>query len=79
MLTVKGGGKKILSCDDHIADVGDPCFDSARTACSTDGKSYLTCVGQKFAVANACAGKGGCKATHLVGTDKTTMACDDPK
>lgn len=78
-LTDKSGGGKVLSCDDHVADVGDPCFDSARTACSVDGRRYLTCVGQRFVVANVCAGKSGCKATHVVGTDETRMECDRPK
>jgi hypothetical protein len=74
----KNGGKT-LSCDDHIADVGDPCFDSDRTACGSNGKDYLTCVGQKFAVAHRCTGPAGCKATHIAGTGKTQMDCDHPR
>ncbi|HEX7665326.1 MAG TPA: hypothetical protein VF407_12465 [Polyangiaceae bacterium] len=73
------GGKKTLSCDDHVADVGDPCFGSDRVACSSDGKSYLSCVGQKFAVEKKCTGPQGCKATHVAGSDKTEMDCDGPR
>jgi DNA-directed RNA polymerase subunit RPC12/RpoP len=74
-LTPSSKGKRFtLSCDDHIADVGDPCFDSTRTACSSDGKSLLTCTAQRFVVDRAC--KRGCKLRKIVGTDETELDCD---
>jgi hypothetical protein len=73
--TVKPTGNGYtLSCDDHIADTGDPCFDNERTACSSDKKWLLTCTAQRFAVHSAC--KKGCSVTKLVGTGKTEMRCE---
>ena len=69
----KKGAGYTLSCDDHIADVGDPCFDGERTACSSDHKSFLTCTAQKFAVDRAC--KKGCTVKKLAGTGNVAMDC----
>jgi hypothetical protein len=71
----KSGKGYTLSCDDHVADVGDPCFDAERTACSSDHKAYLTCTAQKFVVARACK-RRGCTVKKLVGTGKTEMDCE---
>jgi DNA-directed RNA polymerase subunit RPC12/RpoP len=68
----KGGGYT-LSCDDHVADVGDPCFDTERTACSSDKKALLTCTAQRYAVDHAC--KRGCTVKKMVGTGNTEMDC----
>lgn len=74
-LTPSSKGKGYtLSCDDHVASVGDPCFDSTRTACSSDGKSLLTCTAQRFVVDRAC--KRGCKLKKIVGTDEKQLDCD---
>jgi DNA-directed RNA polymerase subunit RPC12/RpoP len=62
-----------LSCDDHIADVGDPCFGSDRVACSSDKRSLLACTAQRFAVDRAC--RKGCVVEKLVGTDKVRLSC----
>lgn len=64
-----------LSCDDHVADVGDPCFGAERTACSSDHKFLLTCTAQRFAVAEKCKGRGGCRVKKIVGTGNTSMDC----
>jgi hypothetical protein len=66
-------GGYTLSCDDHVADVGDPCFDTERTACSSDKKALLTCTAQRFAVDHAC--KRGCAVKKVVGTGNTEMDC----
>jgi hypothetical protein len=75
--TLTPAGKKgdgyTLSCDDHVADVGDPCFDAERTACSSDKKAYLTCNAQKFAVERAC--KGGCTVKKVAGTANKELDC----
>jgi hypothetical protein len=70
------GGASTLSCDDHIADVGDPCFDTERTACAADHKSLLTCTAQKFVVERACKGPKGCTMTKDIGGKTMTVACD---
>jgi hypothetical protein len=70
----KAGSGYTLSCDDHVADVGDPCFDTERTACSSDKKALLTCTAQRFVVHRAC--KRGCKVTKVVGTRNTEMDCE---
>ena len=69
----KDGDGYTLSCDDHIADVGDPCVDSERTACSSDKKALLTCTAQRFVVHKKC--KRGCTTRKLVGTNNTEMSC----
>jgi DNA-directed RNA polymerase subunit RPC12/RpoP len=70
----KTGSGYTLSCDDHVADVGDPCFDTERTACSSDKKTLLTCTAQRFVVHRAC--RRGCKVTKVVGTRDTEMDCE---
>jgi len=69
----KGSGFT-LSCDDHIADAGDPCFDATRTACSSDKSALLTCNAQRFAVDRKC--PKGCTVKKVPGTDKKEMRCD---
>jgi len=71
-LTPAGQGYT-LSCDDHVAVAGDPCFDAQRTACSADKKALLTCTAQHFVVDHAC--KHGCVAKKVVGTGDTEMSC----
>lgn len=70
----ESGSGYTLSCDDHVADVGDPRFDTERTACSSDRKAFLTCTAQHFVVHRAC--KRGCKVKKIVGTANTEMDCD---
>lgn len=74
-----GGGMTTISCDDHLADVGDPCFDTERTACSTDHKSLLTCTAQKFAVEHACKGPKGCTITKNLGSKTVDIDCEGPR
>jgi hypothetical protein len=62
-----------LTCDDHIADIGDACLES-RPACSSDKKAMLVCKEGKFAVDQKCAGPGGCVITGSGA--QTTMDCD---
>lgn len=70
----KKGSGYTLSCDDHVADVGDPCFDGERTACSSDKKAFLACTAQRFTVDHAC--HGGCKVKKLAGTGNVEMDCN---
>lgn len=70
----KTGSGYTLSCDDHVADVGDPCFDAERTACSSDRTALLTCTAQRFVVHRAC--KRGCMVSKLVGTASTALDCE---
>jgi hypothetical protein len=73
----KKGGSTI-ACDDHIADLGDPCFDGERTACSADHKSLLACTAQKYVVDRACKGPKGCTMTKDIGGKTMTVDCDGP-
>ncbi|MEO7112943.1 MAG: hypothetical protein ABI183_21060 [Polyangiaceae bacterium] len=77
LATGKHGGSTI-ACDDHTADLGDPCFDAERTACSTDHKSLLTCTAQKYVVDRACKGPKGCNMTKDIGGKTMTVDCDGP-
>jgi hypothetical protein len=63
-----------LSCDDHVADVGDPCFDAERTACSSDKKSLLTCTAHRFVVHRTC--RRACMVKKLVGTENMELDCE---
>lgn len=63
-----------ISCDYTYAQVNDPC-DVKDSACSTDKKAELTCVGGKFVVTNTCRGPSGCKETPA--TDGYSLSCDD--
>jgi hypothetical protein len=71
-------GNSTISCDDHIADIGDPCFDGERTACGTDHKSLLTCTAQKYVVDRTCKGPKGCTMTKDIGGKTMTVDCDGP-
>lgn len=77
-LSAGKNGVRTIECDDHIADVGDPCFDSERTACSIDHKSLLSCTAQKYVVDRACKGPKGCTMTKDIGGKTETMDCDGP-
>ncbi len=70
--SAKGSGYT-LSCDDHVADVGDPCFDSERAACSSDKTAYLACTKQRFAVDHKC--KHACTTRKIAGTSNVAMTC----
>jgi hypothetical protein len=70
----KSGSGYTLSCDDHIADIGDPCFEASRTACSPDKKSLLACNAQRFVVDRAC--KKGCTVKKIAGTENKSMDCE---
>jgi len=63
-----------LSCDDHIADIGDACLDS-RPACSSDKKSMLICREGKLVVDRNCAGPAGCTVSPA--GSQTQMSCDE--
>jgi len=66
-----------ISCDDDVADLGDPCHTEATYACSTDKLTALKCVNKKFQVLNTCRGKDGCRVFELPEEKKTNFVCDD--
>jgi hypothetical protein len=66
-----------ISCDDDVADLGDPCHTEATYACSTDKLTALKCVGKKFQALNTCRGKDGCRVFELPEEKKTNFVCDD--
>ncbi len=68
-----------LSCDDHVADPGDPCLADDRWACTPDGTRSLRCARGSFLVATVCDGPKGCVVSKNRATDQTTVACDSKK
>lgn len=68
--------QKKVTCDNSIANAGDPCREEEDYACSQDGKAALVCRGGKFAQVSLCKGAKACR----VGGDKSTgfkVECDD--
>lgn len=65
-----------LSCDDHVADLGDVCAEDGRWACATNAKSLLRCIHGKFIVASTCKGSGACRVMKNRAADTTSVACD---
>lgn len=58
-----------VKCDQSKAADGDPCKGTTN-ACSADGKSVLSCVGDRFRTTAQCPGEGGCSiAEHEVNCD----------
>ena len=69
------------SCDDSIADVGDPCMGITEEeyACSVDKKRALLCNGKKFERFLECRGTAGCNLLgQQVSCDTTVAAKGDP-
>ena len=58
------------TCDNDLADVGDPCDTPDNPACTPDRKSYVECDGAAFRFQSACRGAGGCAS------DGKTVSCD---
>ena len=69
-------GNKI-SCDNDVADIGDPCRIEADYACTSDKLMALKCVTKKFQSLNTCRGKDGCRVLELPEEQKTEFVCDD--
>lgn len=55
-------GESQVNCDESVAELNDPCGVPGLLACSSDGKSELTCTGGKFTHARECK-KSGCHLT----------------
>jgi hypothetical protein len=66
-----------ISCDNDVADLGDPCQMEADYACTSDKLLALKCVAHKFEALNACRGKDGCRVLELPEEKKTDFICDD--
>ena len=64
----RGDDTTTVACDSTIADVADPCFGKGG-ACSTDGRSALTCDQSQFTRLRAC--PHGC----TVGGDGNEIMC----
>jgi hypothetical protein len=66
-----------LSCDDHIANAGDLCLESGRSACTVDKRATLVCKGDgRFAIDSQCLGPTGCTVRANPTANTTTIACD---
>jgi hypothetical protein len=66
-----------ISCDNDVADLGDPCRIEADYACTSDKLMALKCVSKKFQPLNTCRGKDGCRVLELPEEQKTEFVCDD--
>src|SRR5450755_3588119 len=66
-----------ISCDNDVADLGDPCRAEADYACTSDKLMALKCVAKKFQSLNTCRGKDGCRVVELPEEQKTDFLCDD--
>lgn len=68
---------KRVTCDNSLANLGDPCRDEEDYACAaSDQKSALVCRGGKFVQSAHCKGPKGCRVTG----DKASgfkVECDD--
>jgi hypothetical protein len=49
-----------FSCDDWLAQEGDPCEHEDEHSCSTDKKAVFVCKGGKFVAHKQCTGANGC-------------------
>jgi hypothetical protein len=61
-----------FSCDDSVAEAGDPCESENNHACSVDKKAIHVCRGHAFVTLKQCPGPKGC--TFDPATDK--LSCD---
>jgi hypothetical protein len=66
-----------ISCDNDVADLGDPCHTEGDYACTEDKLMALKCTAHKFGALNACRGKDGCRVMELPEEKKTDFVCDD--
>ena len=66
-----------ISCDNDLADVGDPCQTENDYACTSDKLMALKCVAKKFQPLSSCRGKDGCRVAELPEEKKTDFICDD--
>jgi hypothetical protein len=66
-----------ISCDNDVADLGDPCHTEGDYACTADKLMALKCTAHKFDALNTCRGKDGCRVMELPEEKKTDFVCDD--
>jgi hypothetical protein len=66
-----------LTCDNDIADLGDPCNFDDDYACSSDKLLAMKCVGKKMMALNACRGPKRCAVHEMPNEKKTEFVCDD--
>jgi hypothetical protein len=59
------------TCDQSVADKGDPCKKSGALACASDQKQLVICKDGKFAVHRHCRGQKGCT------NDGEAPSCDE--
>jgi hypothetical protein len=52
---------KTVSCDNTIAERGDPCISAGKLACSTDAKNRFVCKDGKWEVERYCRGRDACQ------------------
>ena len=69
-------GEKI-SCDNDIADTGDPCHFDGDYACSSDNKMAFKCTAKVMTPLNSCRGDKGCRVVELAAEHKVEFICDD--
>jgi hypothetical protein len=80
--TCKGvGGCQIkqdkITCDNDIADPGDPCHFLNDYACTSDKQLVLRCDANKMTPLNSCRGPRSCRVIELPQEKKIEFFCDD--
>jgi hypothetical protein len=66
-----------VTCDNDIADVGDPCHFLGDYACTTDKSLVMRCDAHKMTPLNTCRGPRQCRIVQLPKQDKVEFLCDD--
>jgi hypothetical protein len=66
-----------ISCDNNVADLGDPCHRDGDYACAVDKMSAFKCENKKFELVNTCRGKKGCRVMELPEENQVEFSCDD--
>jgi hypothetical protein len=66
-----------VTCDNDIADVGDPCHFLGDYACTADKSLVMRCDANKMTPLNTCRGPRQCRIVQLPKQDKVQFLCDD--
>lgn len=66
-----------ISCDNDIADPGDPCHFIGDYGCTSDKSFVVKCVDKKMQKLNSCRGAKGCRVFELPEEKKVEFVCDD--
>jgi hypothetical protein len=66
-----------VTCDNDIADEGDPCRVNGDYACTSDKSMVLKCVNQQMTDLNSCRGPKACRVFEIPEQHKVEFVCDE--